>query len=174
MKKMVTRDFKQIFRELSGVNALPVPIFGTVTAVDEADMSCTVMPLGDENGVEYLDVSLMAEYNANGMYYKPVIDSLVIIAPMNETRYYVAMYSEIDTVWLRGSTHGGLVKVSELVDKLNTIEDDLNDLKTVFSTWTPVANDGGAALKAGAATWYASQLIPTQISDLENENCKHG
>lgn len=173
MSQKVTRDFKQIFRELSGVNALPMPVFGTVTAVDEADMSCTVMPLGDENGVEYLEVSLMAEYNANGMYYKPAIDSLVIIAPMNETRYYVAMYSEIDTVWLRGSTHGGLVKVSELVDKLNNLENQCNDiLTTLKNTTIPLAPSGTYPF----APLYASinNLTPTQISDLENENCKHG
>lgn len=173
MKQMVTRDFKQIFRELAGVNALPVPIFGTVTAVDEADMSCTVMPLGDENGVEYLEVSLMAEYKANGMYYKPVIDSLVIIAPMNETRYYVAMYSEIDTVWLRGSTHGGLVKVSELVDKLNNLENQCNDiLTTLKNTTIPLAPSGTYPF----APLYASinNLTPTQVADIENQNCKHG
>lgn len=174
MKKVVTEDLRSYFRHLSGVDAIPVPIFGTVTAVDEDDMSCTVAPLGEDEGIEYLEVSLMSEHSENGMYYKPVIDSLVIIAPMNETRYYVAMYSEIEEVWLRGSEHGGLVKVSELVDKLNNIENDINDLKTVFSTWVPVPNDGGAALKGAAATWYGAQLTPTEIADIENEKVLHG
>lgn len=68
----------------------------------------------------------------------------------------------------------GLVKVAELTDKLNTIEDSINALKQVFSSWTPVPQDGGAALKAAVGTWAGQQLQPTQQSQIENTKVTHG
>jgi hypothetical protein len=35
------------------------------------------------------------------------------------------------------------------------VEEQLNDLKTALNGWTPVANDGGAALKVALTTWIA-------------------
>jgi hypothetical protein len=67
---------------------------------------------------------------------------------------------------------GGLVKVDDLVNRLNKIEQDVNNLKNVFSSWVTSPGDGGAALKTAAATWYGQQLTPTHKSDLENEKIK--
>jgi hypothetical protein len=44
------------------------------------------------------------------------------------------------------------------------IQNDITTLKNILSTWVPVPNDGGAALKAAAATWAATPLIES-ISD---------
>lgn len=52
-------------------------------------------------------------------------------------------------------------KLKEVVDELQS---DITTLKNVFSTWTPVANDGGAALKTAATTWYSTAL--TKLIDL--------
>ena len=79
-----------------------------------------------------------------------------------------------DGIELNGSNYGGVVKVGDLVDKINTIERDINKLKLAFSTWVTVPNDGGAALKAAAATWYAAQLAITTSSELENTTLSHG
>jgi hypothetical protein len=85
---------------------------------------------------------------------------------------------EIDTngfVFNTGN-FGGLIKIEELVNKLNRIENDINTLKQIFSTsWIPVPNDGGAALKTAAAAWSGNQLNPiTSVSNLENTKVKHG
>ena len=56
-------------------------------------------------------------------------------------------------------SNNGLVKVDDLVTKLNNLEHKVNDLVTVFSGWTPVANDGGAALKTAAATWFFWKIL---------------
>ena len=68
----------------------------------------------------------------------------------------------------------GLVKAEQLTDKLNTIENSINALKQVFSSWTPVPQDGGAALKAAVGTWAGQQLQPTQKSQIENTKVTHG
>ena len=47
-----------------------------------------------------------------------------------------------------GGDLGGLINVADLTDRLNTIEKDINNLKSVMSSWVPVSQDGGAALKS--------------------------
>ena len=54
---------------------------------------------------------------------------------------------------------------------------DLNTLKQAFTSWAPIAGpttDGGAGLKALAATWFAQQLVTTQSGTLQNPKVKHG
>lgn len=74
---------------------------------------------------------------------------------------------------LNGNSNGGLVKVGNNVTHLNVIEGKINDLITIFTTWTPVPNDGGGALKAALTTWVASVLTLTVVPDLENPTAKH-
>jgi hypothetical protein len=42
--------------------------------------------------------------------------------------------------------------------ELDALVNDINALKAVFSGWVVVANDGGAALKTAAGSWYGSPL----------------
>lgn len=73
---------------------------------------------------------------------------------------------------LNGGSNDGMVTLSGCVTQLNKLENDVNNLKTVFSTWVPVPNDGGAALKTTATSWYGSPLTDTINADLENPNVK--
>lgn len=76
---------------------------------------------------------------------------------------------------LNGDSCGGMVKVSELTKKINGIEQDINNLKSLFAGWTPVVQDGGAALKTAVCTsWANTMLSLTQTNELENEKVKHG
>lgn len=71
-----------------------------------------------------------------------------------------------------GATNG-LVKVPDLVQKLNAIEQDLNAIKTVFTGWTPIPNDGGAALKAAASSWAGSSITQTVDSDIKHDKVEY-
>lgn len=75
---------------------------------------------------------------------------------------------------LNDGSLGGLVKVAQLTQKLNALENSVNQLKQIFSTWVPVPQDGGAALKTAAATWAGQQLTTTQRADIENDKIKQG
>lgn len=68
-----------------------------------------------------------------------------------------------------GGDNGGMTLSGELVKKLNAIENDVNSLKQALSTWAPVPQDGGASLKAAAASWSGQQLTVTEQGDIENE-----
>lgn len=68
---------------------------------------------------------------------------------------------------------GGLIKIEDLVNRLNILEKDVNTLKTAFNTWVTVPNDGGAALKAAAATWSGNPLTETVREDMEDTKFLH-
>ena len=170
--KQVNTDIKEQLRKIVGMDKIPMAILGTVVSIDTDEMTCEVEPVSGQ--ANFLDVRIMADNSTSGVLLKPAIDSIVIIAPQSEDIYYIALVGEVSEIWLKGEQYGGLVKVSDLVDRMNLIESDINTLKTAFSTWVTVPNDGGAALKGATATWYGSQLVETTVSDLENENCKHG
>lgn len=69
--------------------------------------------------------------------------------------------------------NAGLVKAEELTKKLNALEQEINDLKTVFLSWKPMAQDGGAALQLAASTWSGRQIGTTQRYELENDKITH-
>lgn len=109
----------------------------------------------------------------SGVMVVPKDGSVVAVVWVSKTTAVVVMVAEVGEIRLMGGQLGGLVKVEELVKKLNAVEKDLNSLKQVFlQDWVPVSQDGGAALKTAAATWAGRRLTETQKSDIENEKVK--
>jgi hypothetical protein len=109
----------------------------------------------------------------SGVMVVPKDGSVVAVVWVSKTTAVVVMVAEVEEIRLMGGQLGGLVKVEELVKKLNAVEKDLNSLKQVFlQDWVPVSQDGGAALKTAAATWAGRRLTETQKSDIENEKVK--
>jgi hypothetical protein len=121
---------------------------------------------------DYLDVKLQAEVKP-GLLYIPKDNSVVIVQQTSNDSAYVSMFGEVQEVVFLDGTHKGMVKVTELVEKINTLENDINTLKNLFATWVPTPNDGGLSLQVFTATWQGQTLTPTQISDLENEKVTH-
>lgn len=77
------------------------------------------------------------------------------------------------TVTFNEGKHEGIVIASEVTKKLNAIENEINKLKTAFTSWTPAPFDGGAVLKTLVAAQWAVQMEPTQESELRNDKIKH-
>lgn len=71
-------------------------------------------------------------------------------------------------VQFNGGKLGGMVKVIDLVTRLNNLENDINTLKAALQGWTPASQDGGAALKAASLAWAGQHLQVTVRSDIEN------
>ena len=68
---------------------------------------------------------------------------------------------------LGGSAGGGLPMSGALVTEINKLKTDFQNLKSKFTAWSPVANDGGAALKAQLSSWSpnVTPVTPTAISN---------
>jgi len=140
----------------------------TVDKVDKENKAMDVTGVIDH--LEYYNVQL--GMGALYIYPKPGTTCLVGIIEGQETDAFLISAEEVDEIVLNGGTLGGLVKVGELTDRLNLIEKDINSLKQKLSSWTPVKNDGGSALKAVLSSYTSESLKETQVKDIENERVK--
>lgn len=153
---------------------------GKVVRVDGD--SCSIL-LGD---LELSDVRLRATVGETGeglLLVTPVVGSVVLVGSLTGDYRDLAVLSvdQFSEISLGGSTFGGLVKVTELVKRLNAIEGDINKLKDVMNSWIPVpcvsgapTGDGGTALKTAAASWFGDKLKTSTQTDIENSKITHG
>ncbi|MHB9003522.1 MAG: hypothetical protein ACYC6C_05600 [Coriobacteriia bacterium] len=156
--------------------------------------TCDCVPVNGEAPLK--QVRLNVNINSdNGILITPKTGNIeqtekfVLVSALNSIDSWVSMFSEIESISIKignttllikdgeikmnGGENNGLVKITELIQKLNNLENDINTLKSAFSTWIVVPNDGGAALKAVSATWSTSTIVTTQQSDLEDTKVKH-
>jgi hypothetical protein len=160
----------------------------TVESVDLSTRTCDCSIIDGNLTSDLPGVALMAEVD-DGVLIVPTVGSTVKVLFSININPIVVQFSEIDSITIiaagqitfDGSSFGGLVKVTDADDpdagvlaRLNKIENDLNMLKTIFTSWVPVPADGGAALHIAAANWAVEELIPTVISQLENLKVVHG
>lgn len=133
---------------------------------------------GTADGIEYLDILL----GLNGTYMKPAVGSVCLIGIIDglEVATFLISAEKVelietlaDEIVMNRGGNGGLVKVKELTERLNAIEEDLNALKTAFGNWTVIPEDGGAALKLTTAKWYADRLELTERGEIENRDIRH-
>jgi hypothetical protein len=163
-------NIREIIQEIAGTSSNK-SIYAKIKDVNTSKETCTVTTLLDD--MDLFDIRLTGE-GLGGVLYIPKIGSVVGVNLINETDGYITMFSELTSIKIGDGTNGGLVKITDLVTKINNIENDINNLKNIFSAWVTVPNDGGAALKAAASTWYASQITNTNVNDIENNTIQHG
>ena len=184
-------DIEQLRRDFKDSATQTVNQICIVETVDKPKAICTVK-LADNEELIYENVRLQAidDEQDNGFIKYPKVGSSVIIAKIDNTNfYYVSMFSEIEEIVLKingkeilritensvvfnEGIKGSLVEIAKLKAQLNKAEQEITQLKNIFTGWTPVPNDGGAALKAVINSWAAQALAQTTISDLENPNIK--
>lgn len=144
---------------------------GVVT--DLSDVTCEV----SIDGLSIPDVRLRASTEVDGaqIIVRPAVGSVVIVGSLTGDLDHLVVLSmdRAEEVIINGGSLGGIVKVEELTNKLNTLEREINDIKQVLSSWTPVPNDGGAALKAAVASWAGKPLTLTRREDYEDTKVTH-
>lgn len=150
-------DISEALRKIVGpTNRNAFGILCTVLSIDGA--TCVCEPVDGSADIE--DVRLQVE-ESSGIYIEPKIGSFVIVAMINDVEGYVAMFSEVDNIFLLDGSHGGLVRVIDLVAKLNALENKVNALITWGLTVTPPFSP-------------STLLTPTVRGDVENTNIVHG
>lgn len=134
------------------------------------DLFCDVEPINGDTPIS--DVKLTGSATETPFVLIPKVDSLVIVTFTSKMTAYVALVSEIETVKIRGDENGGLVIVSDLVDKLNALENQVNDILTALKGITvPLAPSGTYPLAPSFATIL--NLQTTSVADLENDKVLH-
>lgn len=106
---------------------------------------------------------------ANGRIEKPIFIGFTEVDEINVSVGESTVKVTDGLIEFNGGENKGMVLVESITDRLNKIEDDINSLKTAMTSWTPVPQDGGAALKGATASWASQRLVNTQVSDIEND-----
>ena len=136
--------------------------------------TCTVLV----GNLELSDVRLKAIVGETDgtLLVTPAVGSVVLVGSLTGDFKDLAVLQVDKFTELRfdGDAFGGMVKATELVKRLNALENDINTLKNVFAAWVSVPQDGGAALKAATATWAGQTLEVSQQNALENTKIVHG
>jgi hypothetical protein len=166
-------------------------VVGTVSAVDKEARTVDVEPLNED--APLLGVNLQANQGSTvGVVAIPRVGSYVMVGYVADgAAGMVVLCDDIeevevvikdkdtasivvteDGITMNGGSLGGLVKVEDITKRLNLIEKDINKLKQSLSSWTPVPQDGGSALKAGVTSWASQKLAESKRDDYENEKVK--
>lgn len=149
--------------------------------------SKTMTATGQSDSLDYEDVSL----GVGWQYLKPKVKTICLlgIEENNPANAFLIDAFEIEEMELKdatgfklhlkagkltinGDAYSGLVKAPELKQQLDKNTAILQMIQEVFTNWVAVPNDGGAALKTLAAQF--TSLVRADLSNIENENIKHG
>ncbi len=146
-----------------------------VEAVDTNQATCDAAPV--DGSPIYYKVRLRATIDSaqTGIIIIPVIGSYVLVGCISDIDdfRYVILYDQIQSmeivcqdIRLNGATNGGVVKVSELVNKINRLEQHASTHQHAY------ASPGGPAVTTPTPT---QPIIPiTTIADLQSTTVKHG
>jgi len=142
-------------------------LVATVVSVDEGSRSCVCDVIAGKAAYRLTDVRLMNTVD-DGFLIIPEIGSNVTVIKSDYIAPFVAQYSSVDKIILRGGDLGGLVKVISTVQRLNLIEDKINSLLTAYNAHMHSANN------TPTLSTVSGNLVKTNRGDIENENITQG
>lgn len=173
------------------VNAAIQKIAGTFKADTVSLVSCVVTEVREDT-CDVEAVSGNASTPITGVQYQastgdgveaiPVVGSQVIVLFSKYTNPFIVSYSDVEKLYIAASdlvqfnngAFGGLVKVIELTQKLNNLENKVNDIVSKFNTHVHSGVQTGGGTSAVPTTTVSGSLTPTQRGDIENKNITHG
>lgn len=172
-----TGDIKKAVKKLADTGEEVYSILCRVDSIDLTAKTCYCLPL--DGGADISDVSLICDAKT-GFMIIPTLQSIVMVTMQNKSTGFVGMFSQVDFIHLNGSNFSGIVKVTELVQKLNALEAFENTViaaknliaaAAISAPTTPVTNATLAAFIVGIS---ATPAVLTTITQLENNTVKHG
>ena len=113
------------------------------------------------------DVQLQAGI-ADGLLIEPLVDSMVYVLFSKYTLPFILQYSDVVTYAFNGDEFGGIVKVIELTQKLNNLENKVNSIIETYNSHSHASNG------APPSGLVVGELTQTQRGDIENTSVKHG
>lgn len=160
----MSKDLRDALRSLVKPNNDGFAKVCTVDSVDLTTLTCYCVPLNDD--ADIINVRLMANID-NGFLLIPEVDSIVVVSFLSDSSAYVSLVSKVSEVHLNGKNFDGLVKVNDLVQKLNNLENKVNTIISTYNAHTHVASSFGTPTTTPVAL-VTGTLTPTIKQDLEN------
>lgn len=175
------KELSDALQNMVRVLCRPYTVFeGTVLSTDEDTYTCSVKVGDSQSSVTFENVSLEAITGSPVSFilipndntecllcFRDGCDQRPQILKINSVKKIIANATSL--FQFNDGTNGGLVLVNKEVARLNKIEQDINALKQVFTSWVVAPNDGGAALKTAAATWFGQPLVETVPDDVQSK-----
>ena len=140
----------------------------TVDVVND-DSTADVTPI--DGGTKILGVLIQADQKS-GIYLRPTLGSIVAVQMYSDFNGAIVAFSQLDSIQMLDGSLGGLTKTLELKTQLDKLNDQLQAVITALG-WTPVPNDGGAALKT-AFNLAITGKPEADFSQIENESITQG
>ena len=165
-----TQDIGDLINKLVENNE---EVYSLPCKVKEVDgETATLAPLNGD--AELLDVKLIAGASETPILITPVVDSVVIATFLSKDTAFISLYSEIDSVALRGDQFGGLIKIEELTTNLAKLTARVDGIIDAINNGVPVPQDGGVALQKSIVAGLSTLVDKEDFSQIENENVNHG
>ena len=167
-------------------------IQGTVVSVDETAQTCDVDPANNDARILGAKLKSLVDEKEVGILVFPKVGSTVLVAFSNgsDTDAFVVSYGAFEQVKIWGQNgfkmvldldgnltfndgqNDGLVKLPALAAEIAKVSAFMTAVKNIFSNWTPISGDGGAALKVYANIALAGVQNP-DLSQVGNDKIKH-
>lgn len=142
-------------------------VVGTVK--DISGKTCTVTPSNGDP--ELHEVRLQAGESDKGFVIYPKKGSEVVVTFLNKLTGYIAICSEIEKIEFDEGKNGGLIIIDKIKTEIEKLNSNFDTIKNMFSSWVPVPNDGGAALKGASSA--LDGLSKADLSNVTNDKIKH-
>lgn len=194
-------ELRELIEELV-TKQIPMSIkVGVVISVDTINDTCEIEPMdGPNHPAAKLRAVEDSNFDSRVVIYPKVGSKVVYLFVNNDpNNVIVVSVSDFESIIIQNSPssfklniaadgkvvidspeikfnngpNGGLVKSEPVSDSFNDVINVINVLKDIFTSWTPVPNDGGAALKALAAAWASSMMSNVAQTAYENSDIQH-
>lgn len=165
------KQIKQSLADILAANADVVS--GKVVSVE--DDSCEVEPSDDSlPNLPIVRLRSILDGSTSGFYGVPSVGAEVLVLMISKNEAFLLSSNSYSGIVLRTDGHGGLVKVEGLLERLNAIENKLNELLNAVKSHThsPVPPNGTAPPSLGLAD--LTPVDNTTREEIENEAVKHG
>lgn len=180
-EKKLLEGFKKLSKEqMSG---------GYIMAIVKEVNNDSYTITASDDGFEYTDVQLksIVDNEQLSIIIVPEIDSSVIISELNKSTHFVVKVNEIkelkimfkdglnvvlnkDNLVINEGDFGGLIKIDELLKKVNRLEDSLKSHQHLYIPYP----SGVAATPVPSTAHPQNTFVNTKRSEIENTKVTHG
>lgn len=171
----MTKEEEKLINGLRILGRIPVILEpATVVSVDTDNLTC-VVELADETEISDVRLKAAIDEVTDGIVQIPVVGSTVLVGSIGNkvSVRAVIMVSEVEETLFNGGENGGLIKISELVTKLNNLENKVNDIVSKFNSHVHTGVTTGGGSSGTTPTAVSGTLTPTEQGDLEDVKVKH-
>lgn len=164
-------DIKELIQKIAANNGRADNMVFEAEVVSVEDE--TIVIWSEEMELTRVRTCAATDNNANNLRIYPKKGSSVVCLDIAGDRrdIIVLQYSEIDKISLHKGEHT-TVYGDLLVEQLKNLSGRVDALYNLFSSWTPVAQDGGSALKTLASSTLAGKQ-GEDYSKIEDNTLKH-